>query len=92
MVIVIMAVILALTIALGVVTLLSVKKRAREGKTVQTSYSSLYTLGKIMVPFSIVMMAVMFVFQIPFYIGLPFLMIGLTYLIVGRININRQKE
>ena len=92
MVIVIMAVILALTIALGVVTLLSVKKRAREGKTVQTNYSSLYTLGKIMVPFSIVMMAVMLVFQIPFYIGLPFLMIGVTYLVVGRININKQKE
>ncbi len=92
MVIVIMAVFLTLVIALGVVTLLVVRKRAREGKPVETNYSTLYTLGKILVPFSIVMMTLMFVFQIPFYVGLPFLVIGLTYLIVGRIRINKQKE
>ena len=90
MVIVIMGIILALAIAYGVVTLLSLKKRAREGKAVKTNYSSLYTLRKIIVPFSIVLIAVMFVLQIPFYIGLPLLMIGLTYLIVGRININKR--
>jgi len=87
--IVIIVVIFALAIALGVVTLLGVKKRAREGKVVKTNYSSLYMLGKIIVPFSIVLMAVMFALQIPFYIGLPLLTIGLTYLIIGRIYINK---
>ena len=92
MVIVIMAVILCLAVALGVVTLLEVRKRAREGKAVKTNYSSLYMFGKIIIPSSIVVMAIMFVFQIPFYIGLPFLIIGLTYLIVGRKKISKQKK
>jgi hypothetical protein len=91
MVIVILAVILAIAIAFGVVTLLVGKKKTKEGTVVKTDYRNLYTLGKIITPFSIVAMAVMFAFQIPFYIGLPFLIIGLTYLIVGRVNINKWK-
>ena len=66
MIIVIIAVILAFLIVLGVVLLLEAKKRVKEGKAVRTNYSGLYKLGKIIVPFSIVVMAVMFVFQIPF--------------------------
>ncbi|MFC1934758.1 hypothetical protein ACFLXZ_00380 [Chloroflexota bacterium] len=92
MVIVIVVIILAFAVALGVVMALEAKKRAKEGTTTKPNYGGLYKIGIILIIFSIVAMVVMFGFQIPFYIGLPLLIIGLMYVIAGRINIAKREE
>ena len=77
---------LALVVVPGIVLLLQAKKRMREGNPVKTDYRILYSFGKYIVPFGIIITVVFFVLQIPFYIGLPILALGLLYLVIGRIN------
>ena len=78
--------ILVIVLITGIVMFSQARKRAREGKQVITSYRSLYTFGRIVVPLSIVIMIVFFVFQIPFYIGFPLFGVGLVYLIIALAN------
>ena len=86
MIMVIILIILALVIAMGIAMVLVSKKRAKEGKTAKMGYRGVYIFGIIIVPFSILTMAVMIVLQTPFYVGLPLFALGLTYLIVGWLN------
>ncbi len=86
MVMVIILTTLAIVIVMGMVMVLVARKRAKEGMAAETSYRGLYIFGIIVVPFSIVSMALMFVLQIPFYVGLPLFALGLTYLIIGLGN------
>ncbi|MFC1932605.1 hypothetical protein ACFLXU_03110 [Chloroflexota bacterium] len=77
---------LALVIATGIVLLLQARKRMREGNPVKTNYRTLYNFGKYIVPFGILITIVFFALQIPFYAGLPILVLGVLYLIVGYTN------
>ena len=79
-------IILAVVIVTGIVMFSLARKRAKEGKLIRTSYRALYNFGKVIVLLSIVIMIVSFLLQIPFYIGLPLLVIGLLYLIIGYTN------
>ena len=77
---------IALVAIPGIVLLLQARKRTREGNPIKTDYRILYDFGKYIVPFSIIVMIVFFILQIPFYAGLPLLALGLLYLVIGRIN------
>jgi len=77
---------LALVIVTGIVMLLQARKRIREGNPVKTNYRTLYNFGKYIVPFGILITIVFFLFQIPFYAGLPLIVLGLLYLAVGWAN------
>lgn len=85
-VMILVSIILALVILTGIVMSSLARKRAKEGKSVKTSYHALYNFGKVVVPLSIVIMIVFFVLQIPFYAGLPLLALGLLYLAIGWAN------
>ncbi len=84
--------ILELILAMGIILVLVARKRAKEGKTIGSSYHGLYNFGRIIVALSIVLMAIFFVFQIPFYIGLPLFAVGVTFLVVGLVNRNKQTD
>ncbi len=85
MVAVIALIILAIAVATGILAVVMIRKRKKEGKP-QAEYRTFFILGVTWVPFSIVLMVVSFIFQIPFYIGFPFFIIGLVYLIIGLKN------
>ncbi len=85
-------IIIALVTAMGIVMVLVAKKRAKEGKTIGSSYRGLYNFGRIIVTLSIIIMAIFFLLQIPFYIGLPFFAVGVTFLVVGLVNRNKQTD
>ena len=85
-IVLLVSIVLALVIVTGIVMFLLAKKRAKEGKQVKTSYRALYNFGKFIILLSIVIMVVFFVLQIPFYAGLPILILGVLYLIVGYTN------
>lgn len=86
MVIVIVALILAIALVFGILVALMAWKRKREGKPVETSYRTFFIMGVIWVPFSIVLMVIYFILQIPFFIGIPLFALGVIYLIIGLIN------
>jgi hypothetical protein len=77
---------LALVVVPGIVLLLQARKRMREGNPVKLDYRILYSFGKYIVPFSIIVTIVFFILQILFYAGLPLLVLGLLYLAIGRAN------
>ncbi len=90
MVAVIALIILAIAVVTGIIALFIVRKRKREEKP-QADYRTFFILGVIWVPFSIVLMVVYFIFQIPFYIGFPLFALGLIYLIIGLKNRDKRK-
>jgi hypothetical protein len=83
---VMISIFLALVVVPGIVMLLQARKRMRQGNPVRIDYRILYSFGKYIVPFGIIITVVFFVLQIPFYAGLPILALGLLYLVIGRIN------
>ena len=91
MVAVIALIILAIAVVTGILAALMVRKRKKEGKP-PADYRTFFILGVIWVPFSIVLMAVSFALQIPFYIGFPFLALGLIYLILGLKNRDKWQQ
>ena len=91
MVAVIALIILAIAVVTGIIAVLMVRKRKKEGKP-QADYHTFFIIGVIWVPFSIVLMVVSFILQIPFYIGLPLFALGLVYLIIGLRNRDKWKK
>jgi len=68
---------LTLVLVPGIVLIIQAKNRMREKNPVKTDYRILYSFGKYIVPFGIIITVVFFVLQIPFYAGLPILGLGL---------------
>ena len=85
MVAMIALIVLAIASITGILAVLMLRKRKKAGNP-QINYRTFFILGVICVPFSITLMVVSFIFQIPFYIGFPFFIIGLVYLILGLNN------
>ncbi len=91
MIAVIALVILAIAIMVGILAVWLSRRRGREGKPI-VNYRAFFVMGVALVPFSIVLMVVSFIFQIPFYIHLPLFALGLTYLIIGCANRDKWKK
>ena len=92
MVMLIVAVILAIAIVTGIIAILMVRKKKNEGKLQEPNYRVFFIIGISWVPFSITLMLISFVLQIPFYIHLPLFALGLVYLIVGLKNQDKWKR
>ena len=91
MVAVIALIILAIAVVTGILAALIVRKRGKEEKP-KLDYRTFFILGIIWIPFSIVLMIVSFILQIPFYIGFPLFAVGLIYLIIGLKNRDRRMK
>ncbi len=88
---VITLIILAIAVVIGILSVLMVRKGKKEGNP-QVAYRTFFILGVTWVPFSIVLMVVSFILQIPFYIGFPFFALGLIYLIIGLKNRDKREK
>lgn len=85
MVAVIVVIILVIAVVTGILAVAMIRKNKREGKQI-VNYRAFFLLGVIWIPFSIVLMVVSAALQIPFYIGFPFLALGLVYFVIGLKN------
>ena len=88
---VIALIILAIAVVTGILAALMIRKQKKEGNP-QINYRTFFILGVVWVPFSIVLMVVSLILQIPFYIGFPFFIIGLVYLILGLANRDKWQQ
>ncbi len=79
MVIQILGALIAIVIAAGIIMAVIVWKKKKD-------YRIFLKAGIIIVAASIVLMVIIFLFQIPFPIGIPILVLGLIYLIIGYVN------
>ena len=92
MIIAISTVILLVLLVLGIFRLFMVRQKQREGKPTDSDYRAFFLMGIIWVPLSIVLTVVYFVLQIPFFIGIPLLVLGLVYLIIGLTHRDKRKK
>ena len=91
MIAVIALAILVVAVVTGILAVLMVRKKQKEGKQI-VNYRAFFLLGITWVPFSIILMTVSFILQIPFYIGFPLFAVGIIYLIIGLANRDKWKK
>ena len=88
--------VMSLLLGIGIlVTLLMVvvlRKRKRDGKTGETDYRAFFIMGAAFLPTGITMMLAYFLTELPFEIGLPLVVLGLMYLIIGLVNRGKWKK
>ena len=83
---VIVLVVLVIVLLIGMAIVFLGRIMRREGKPAKINYRGLYIFGLIMVPISVVMTVVFFIFQIPFWVVLPLLALSITYLAIGKMK------
>ena len=83
---------LAILIVVGILLVLVVWKRKKEGKLEEPNYRAFFVMGVIWFPAGIVFMVISFLLDIPFVIGMPLFAMGLIYLIVGLANRDKWKK
>ncbi len=89
--------ILAILIVVGILLILVVWKRKKEGKIEEPDYRAFFAMGVIWVPTGIVLMFISFLldvfpFPLSFVAGMPLFAMGLIYLIVGLANRDKWRK
>ena len=79
-------ILLVVLATVGVVMVLVVWKRRNTEKIKETNFRNFYVMGIIFIPAGIGTMIVYSRMGLPFFIGVPLISMGLTYLIVGLKN------
>lgn len=83
MVIVIASIILSVAAVQGIIMAIIIQRKRKEGGLQETDYRLFLIMGIVWIPLSIILGAVSFVLQIPFYIAFPVFIIGFLYLLIG---------
>jgi uncharacterized membrane protein HdeD (DUF308 family) len=78
--------ILAVMIVLGVATTWMVWRRSKEGKQQATNYRVFFLMGITFFPIGIILLIFSFTSDTSIAIGIPFLVMGITYLVIGLAN------
>ena len=83
MVIVIASIILSIAAIQGIIMAFMIRRQKKKRNLQGIDYRSFLIMGIIWIPLSIILGAVSFVLQIPFYIAFPVFIIGFMYLLLG---------
>ena len=84
-------IVLLIIITIAVVMTILIFKRQREGKNIQVDYRAFFIMGIIFTPLGAAYMIVCFILGLPFFAGLPLLILGILYLIVSLPNRDKWK-
>ena len=79
-------VIAVLAVVAGALILLLTRRQLKEGRTSETNYRVFFITGLVMLGLGVINVVLYFVMQIPFYIGLPMVIIGGVYAIIGWVH------
>ena len=88
---------LAILVVVGILLIVVVWKRNKEGRLEEPNYRAFFVMGIIWVPTGIVSMFISFLldifpFPLSFVSGMPLFVMGLIYLIVGLANRDKWKK
>jgi len=81
-----LAILLAIVITIGIILVIVIWKRPKTNRFKGTNFHTFYSMGLVFIPFGIVAMIVYSRLGMPFFFGVPFLAMGITYLLVGLLN------
>ena len=85
-------IILAVLMVAGAIVALLVLRRSREGKSSEPNYYAFFIMGVSFIPIGVIWIAVSLTLDISFVAGIPFLGLGVTYLIFGLANRDKWRE
>jgi amino acid transporter len=80
---IITTIILAVMVVIGVISAFLALKRRKEDKSAEPNYRVFYITGLILLPIGIIWIGVSFFWDISFVVGIPFLGVAATYIIIG---------
>lgn len=89
---IIMITILVVLIVVGVIMAFLALKRIKEGKPEAQTYRTFFIMGVTYIPISIIWIIVSLILDISFVAGIPFLGLGVTYLIFGLANRDKWRK
>jgi uncharacterized membrane protein len=84
--------IVAVLVITGILLVFLLWKRQKDGKQMETDYRAFFIMGVTFFPIGIAMMIVYFLADLPFVIALPFVILGLVYLIISLNNRDKWKK
>jgi ABC-type xylose transport system permease subunit len=84
-------IILLIITTIAVVMTILIFRRQREGKQVQVDYRAFFIMGLIFTPIAAAYMIICFILGLPFFSGLPLLILGILYLIISLPNRDKWK-
>ena len=79
-------IVLAILVTIGIILVIVIWKRKGFSRFKETNFHIFYVMGIVFIPVGIVSMIIYSRLGMPFFIGMPFLTMGITYLIVGLRN------
>jgi uncharacterized membrane protein len=84
--------IVAVLVITGILLVFLLWKRQKDGKQMETDYRAFFIMGVTFFPIGIAMVIVYFLADLPFVIALPFVILGLVYLIISLNNRDKWKK
>jgi multisubunit Na+/H+ antiporter MnhF subunit len=79
-------ILLVILVAIGIILIRVIRKRNNAERYIGINFHTFYVIGIILIPVGIASMIIYYRLGMPFFIGMPFLTMGITYLIVGLRN------
>ncbi len=79
-------ILLVILVTIGIILVRVIWKRNNADRYIGINFHTFYVMGIIFIPVGIASMIIYSRLGMPFFIGMPFLTMGITYLIVGLRN------
>jgi uncharacterized membrane protein len=89
---VILIVIVAVLVITGILLVFLLWKRGKDEKQMETDYRAFFIMGVTFLPVGIAMMVIYYLADLPFVIALPFVLLGLVYLVISLKNKDKWKK
>ena len=89
--IILIAIVVVLVVT-GILLVYLLWKRQKGGQQIETDYRAFFLMGVIFLPVGIAMMIIYFLADLPFVIALPFVVLGLVYLVISLKNRDKWKK
>ena len=85
-------VIASILVLVGVVALVLIWKRRREGKPSEPNYRAFFMMGSVWFPVGLASMVIFFLLDVNFVVGIPLFAMGIIYLSIGWANRHKWKK
>lgn len=79
-------ILLVILVTIGIIFVIVIWKRKSADRFKGINFHTFYVMGIVLIPVGIASMIIYSRLDMPFFIGMPFLTMGITYLIVGLLN------
>jgi hypothetical protein len=89
---IILIAIVAVLVITGILLVFLLWKRQKDGTRMETDYRAFFIMGVIFFPIGVAMMIIYFLADLPFVIALPFVVLGLVYLVISLNNRDKWKK